>query len=127
MTMDVQSAIAPPASFYERIGGTPVIKEAVERFYRRLVDDPELATYFTGDLTTLKRHQAALLVQVLGGRREYDGRDLAVAHAPLRIPESHFQRVVFYLVGTLWEMGAPTDIVMAVGLTVAGLRDQIVS
>jgi hemoglobin len=117
---------APP-SMYDRIGGAPTIREAVDRFYRRLLEDPELAPYFTGDLTELKRHQAALLSQVLGGPAGYAGRDLKAAHQPLNIPAQHFRRVVFYLVGTVWELGAPMDVVMAIGETVSSLQDQIVS
>jgi hemoglobin len=112
---------------YERIGGAPALREAVDRFYRRLVEDPELAGYFTGDLTGLKQHQAALLASVLGGPSNYSGRDLAAAHATLGITPQHFQRVAFYLVGTLWELGAPMDIIMAVGMTVMSLQGQVVT
>lgn len=113
-------------TMYERIGGGPAIREAVDRFYRRLVEDPELAGYFGGDLTALKRHQAALLTQVLGGPAGYTGRDIQQAHANLDITPEHFRRVVFYLVGTVWELGAPMDIVMAIGETVFSLQDQVV-
>jgi hemoglobin len=112
---------------YDRIGGAPAIREAVDRFYRRLLDDPELAGYFEGDLSGLKRHQAALLTQVLGGPVQYEGRDLTEAHESLAIPKAHFQRVVFYLVGTLWELGAPMDVIMATGETVASLENHIVT
>ncbi len=112
---------------YERIGGAPAIREAVDRLYRRLLEDPELARYFDGDLTALKRHQAALLTQVLGGPAEYDGRDLKQAHAHLGITPEHFRRVVFYLVGTVWELGAPMDIVMAIGETVWSLQNDVVT
>lgn len=113
-------------TMYERVGGGPAIQETVERFYRRLLEDPDLVAYFPPDLTALKRHQAALLTQVLGGPSAYEGRDLAFAHAGLNISGEHFRKVVFYLVGTLWELGAPMDVVMAVGLTVSGLEEQIV-
>ncbi|HEU4423145.1 MAG TPA: group 1 truncated hemoglobin [Pilimelia sp.] len=112
---------------YDRIGGAPAIREAVDRFYRRLLDDPELAGYFEGDLSGLKRHQAALLTQVLGGPVQYEGRDLTEAHESLAISKAHFQRVVFYLVGTLWELGAPMDVIMATGETVASLESRIVT
>lgn len=114
-------------SMYERIGGGSAIQEAVDRFYRRLLADEDLAGYFGDDLTELKRHQAALISQVLGGPANYGGRDLRAAHAGLNITEEHFRKVVFYLVGTLWEMGAPMDIVMAVGLTVSSLQSQVVA
>jgi hemoglobin len=114
-------------SMYERAGGGPAIREAVDRFYHRLLADPELASYFAGDLTELKRHQAALLSQVLGGPSAYTGRDLAAAHARLNITPEQFQKVVFYLVGTLWELEVPMDITMAVGLTVSSLQSQVVA
>jgi hemoglobin len=123
---DASVETAPAPSAYERIGGAATIREAVDRFYRRLQADPELAGYFSGDLTALKQHQAALLTQVLGGPGRYEGRDLGEAHAPLRIPGAHFRRVVFYLVGTVWELGAPMDVVMAIGETVSSLQGQIV-
>lgn len=112
---------------YDRIGGAPAIREAVDRFYRRLVEDPELTGYFQGDLSGLKRHQAALLTQVLGGPGQYEGRDLGEAHESLRIPKAHFQRVVFYLVGTLWELDVPMAVIMSIGETVASLESQIVT
>jgi hemoglobin len=126
-TMAVPQSPPQPPSMYDRIGGAPTIREAVDRFYRRLLDDPELAGYFEGDLTALKRHQAALLTQVLGGPGRYEGRDLSQAHASLRISSAHFQRVVFYLVGTVWELGAPMDVVMAIGATVASLESAVVT
>lgn len=115
------------ATMYERVGGAPAIREAVERFYRRVLEDPDLVGYFPPDLTGLKAHQAALLTQVLGGPSAYAGRDLGAAHTGLNITPEHFQKVVFYLVGTLWELDAPMDIVMAVGLTVSSLKDQVVA
>lgn len=132
--MTADNAVAPEEtavtaeapSMYERIGGAPTIREAVDRFYRRLLADEELAPYFAGDLTTLKQHQAALLTQVLGGPARYAGRDLKTAHESFKIPATHFRRVVFYLVGTVWELGAPMDVVMAIGETVSSLQGQIV-
>ena len=114
-------------SMYERVGGAPALREAVDRFYRRLLEDPELAGYFTGDLTGLKQHQAALLAQVLGGPSNYGGRDLAAAHASLGITTEHFQRVANNHKNTLWELGAPMDIIMAVGTTVMSLQGQVVT
>jgi hemoglobin len=124
-TMTATPTSAP--TMYDRIGGAAAIREAVDRFYRRLLDDPQLAGYFHGDLAALKRHQAALLTQVLGGPGRYQGEDLDKAHAHLRIPRGDFRRVVFYLVGTVWEMGAPMDVIMAIGETVASLESQIVT
>jgi hemoglobin len=112
---------------YARIGGGPAIRTAVDRFYRLVLDDPELAPYFADvDLARLKRHQAQLLSSVLGGSEEYTGRDLAAAHLGRGITGAHYAKVVDHLVGVLRELDAPADVIEAVAQTVGGVRDQIV-
>jgi hemoglobin len=120
-------AAAPARSAYDRLGGAAAIRLAVERFYALLLEDPDLRPYFPTDLAPLKRHQVALLTQVLGGPGRYAGRDMAAAHRALAVTDEHFDRVVDYLVATMLILHAPRDIVEAVEQTVAGLRDQIVS
>src|SRR5690606_12837209 len=116
------------ASYYDQLGGTPTVKEAVDRFYRLLLDDGELVGYFTGvDLAELKAHQVRLLSHVLGGPNEYDGRDLAAAHGHLGITEAHYEKVGEYLTGVLSTMGAGEEIVSAVGATLASVAPQIVT
>ena len=71
-TTDTTDAGESPDSHYDRVGGRPAIREVVERFYVRVLDDAELAPYFTdADMAQVKRHQVLLLSQVLGG--EIDG------------------------------------------------------
>jgi len=116
------------ASFYDRVGGAPAIKEAVERLYRLILGDPELAGYFDNvDMPKQKAHLAALLAKVLGGPDGYAGRDLAVAHEGLGITVEHYAKVGGYLVGVLRELGVDEDIVAAVAATLAAVRDQIVA
>ncbi len=114
-------------SHYARIGGGPAIRAAVDKFYQLLLDDPELRPYFTGDLARLKRHQAALLTEVLGGPAGYRGRDLGEAHAPLAITAEHYRKVGNYLTGVLWILQVPEDIIADVAAVVGSLHDQIVA
>jgi hemoglobin len=115
------------ATHFERIGGTPAVREAVERFYTRVLEDPELASYFTdADVGEIKRHQVLLLSQVLGGPQGYDGRELGEAHRGLGITETHYDRVVDHLVAVLVELGAPEDTIGAAGEVVAGVKADIV-
>jgi hemoglobin len=115
------------ASAYRRLGGAATVRTAVDRFYALVLDDDELRPYFPADLTSLKRHQVALLTQVLGGPGRHEGRDMAAAHAALHVTGAHFDRVVDYLVGTLWILHAPADIIAAVAQAVTGLRADIVA
>jgi hemoglobin len=115
-------------SYFDELGGTPTVKEAVDRFYRAVLDDGELADYFQGvDLPQLKAHQVKLISHVLGGPNEYVGRDLADAHSHLGVTDEHYQKVGAYLTGVLTDMGAREEIVTAVGTTLASVAPQIVT
>jgi hemoglobin len=116
-----------PATHYDRIGGAPAVREAVDRFYARVLDDAELAPYFTdADIAQVKRHQVLLLSQVLGGPQAYGGRELGEAHRGLGVTETHYDRVVDHLVAVLTELGAPPDTIAAAGEVVAGVKADIV-
>lgn len=116
-----------PATHYERLGGAPAIREAVDRFYTLVLADAELAPYFTGsDVAQVKRHQVLLLSQVLGGPAAYDGRDLGEAHRGLGVTDAHYDKVVGHLVSVLVELGAEDDSIAAAGAVVAGVKPDIV-
>jgi len=116
-----------PDSHYARVGGRPAISEVVEQFYARVLDDDELAPYFTDvDVAAVKRHQVLLLSQVLGGPSEYTGRDLGVAHRGLGITSDHYDKVVGHLVAVLTELGADDELLAAAGGVVASVKGDIV-
>jgi hemoglobin len=115
-------------SDYERVGGGPAVTAVVDRFYTTVLADPQLSGYFENvDLPRLKRHQVLLVSQVLGGPAQYDGRDLASAHATLDVTKDDFGRVVEHLVAALKEASVPPDIIDRVGSTLAGTEADIVT
>ena len=115
-------------SDYDLVGGGPAVAQVVEVFYQRVTADAELAHYFEGvDLNRLKRHQALLVSQVMGGPTAYDGRELNVAHAPLGITDEAFDRVVAHLAATLADAGVPDDVIGRVGGALGGTRSDIVT
>jgi hemoglobin len=70
-TEQAQELEAEEASFYQRIGGGPALQLAVSEFYRLVLADEALKTYFANtDMSTLKKHQAALLAGVRLGAVE---------------------------------------------------------
>ena len=94
--------VAPAPSMYERIGGADTVRSVVDRLYLLIIEDERLRAYFDDvDLTGQQRHMAALLSQVLGGPKEYEGRELLEAHAP-------------------------GDVIEAVGEVLAASRSQVV-
>ena len=114
-------------SDYEAVGGGPAVKAVVDDFYRRVLGDPQLMPYFEGiDMTPLKRHQALLVGNVLGGGPDYDGRPLSAAHAGLGITDADFDRVVTHLAAALTDAGVPDGIIDRAGAAVLATRPDIV-
>jgi hemoglobin len=129
--MSTQAREGPPTSTaptpYERIGGGPALRLAVDRFYAAVVSDPDLAPYFVDiELSKLKAHQAALLTKLLGGPDGYAGRDLADGHRGLGITDEHYAKVGAHLIGVLTDLSVPDDIIAAIGETLQAVRPQIV-
>lgn len=127
MAENTMGSTSATASHYDRLGGAESIRAAVDRFYAAVLDDPELAGYFTDiDVARLKRHQVLLLGQVLGGPQNYDGRDLGEAHRGLGITDGHYGKVVRHLVTVFTEMGAAADTIAAAGEVLDNVKPQIV-
>jgi uroporphyrinogen-III synthase len=110
------------------VGGTPGIREAVERLYARLVADPAVSHYFEAvDMPRLKRHQVLLLSELLGGPARYLGRDLAQAHSGLQITAGDFHAVIDHLVTVLTELEVEPSVVATIQDTLLGFERDVVS
>jgi methyl-accepting chemotaxis protein len=119
---------AQTPSLFERLGGVPAIKLAVEQFYERVLADPELAPFFADtNMAWLKARQNAFFIQALGGPPVYKGRDMRSAHAHLPIEPRHFERVAGHLADTLRALNVPQSLVDEVLLRVAPLADEVVN
>ncbi|MDP9792639.1 hemoglobin [Catenuloplanes nepalensis] len=114
-------------TLYESIGGEPAVRAAVDEFYRRVVNDPDLAGYFAGvDLARLKAHQRAFIAAAVGGPAAYHGRSMSDAHAGLGITGPAFDAVVAHLAGTLSGLGVPAQEITRIAGALAPLRADIV-
>ena len=114
-------------SDYEAVGGGPAIAAVVDRFYGLVLDDDRLRDYFDGvEMARLKRHQVALVSQVMGGPVEYTGRDLRAAHEGKGISRDHFGAVAGHLVTALSEAGVEPAIIDRTVTAVAGTEPDIV-
>ena len=116
------------STLYERLGGEAAIGVAVDVFYRRVLADSELASFFEHvDMRRLRAHQLAFLSQALGGPRRYSGASMAKAHARLAITQHHFNLVAAHLVETLRELGVTQQIINEVCSAVVPLASEIVN
>lgn len=116
-------------TLYERIGGAVAVEQAVDIFYRKVLNDPLLAAYF--EFTDMDRQfarQRAFLTMVFGGPDRYDGRQLREAHAPLvrkGVGEQHFQAVVQHLLDTLVELDVAADDIEEVRRIAMSVHDDV--
>jgi hemoglobin len=115
------------SSIYESIGGAPAVSAAVDSFYERVWDDPDLLDYFaTTDRDQLKAHQRAFLTMALGGPADYPGRSMAEAHRGRGITGEAFDRVVGHLADTLAELGVDAPTIGVIAEKLLPLKPEIV-
>ena len=91
-------------SLYERVGGEPGIARLVNSFYARVLDDKNLADFFSNThIDRLKNMQKEFFSVALGGPIEYSDMDLTRAHQGRGIRVMHFRGFVDHLIDTLSE------------------------
>jgi hemoglobin len=122
-----QDLVEEKPSHFERVGGGPAIRAAVDRFYELVLGDATLAPFFAGtDMARQKGHMAALLTTVLGGPDNYQGRDLGVAHQGMGITAQQYRLVSSYLVQTFTEFGVDADIIADAGAVLTQVAPSII-
>ena len=92
------------SSLYERVGGEEGISLLVNSFYAKVLDDKELAKFFSSThIDQLKNMQKEFFSLALGGPSKYSGLDLSHAHQGRAIQTVHFKSFVNHLFDTLSE------------------------
>src|SRR5437868_6073134 len=100
----------------------------VEKFYERVLADPNLVPFFARtNLNWLRKRQVQFFAQALGGPAEYPGRDMKTAHEHLAIRQNHFDRVADHLAKTLQSLGTSPPLIEEVIARVALLQAEIVN
>ena len=114
-------------SDYDAVGGGQAVAAVVDRFYVLILDDDRLRGYFDGvEMDRLKRHQTALVSQVMGGPVEYTGRQLRTVHQGKGISTDAFTAVAGHLVTALTEAGVEPAIIDRTVTAVAGTAPDII-
>jgi hemoglobin len=109
---------------YQTHAGSHALDAAVDRFYQRVTEDPDLDFYFAGkDMQRPKVHHGA----APGGLARYNGAGPRRAASRLHIEQWHFDAVAGHLAGTLEDLSVPDELVGAVVERIAPLASQIVS
>ncbi len=96
-------------SLYERIGGEETVKQAVEIFYKKILEDPMLQPFFAGiDMDRLYKKQVSFMTFAFGGPSDYTywQKGLRNVHAgsiKKGMTDLHFDRAILHLVASLKE------------------------
>lgn len=85
-------------SLYDRIGGEAAVNAAVDLFYRKVLADDRINSFFADvDMEQQAAKQKAFLTMVMGGPNNYSGEDMRKGHAHLverGLNDSHFDAVM---------------------------------
>ncbi len=118
-------------SLFERVGGAAAVEAAVDLFYRKVLADPKINSFFESvDMDEQRAKQKSFLTMVFGGPNTYSGKDLRTAHASLvarGLDGGHFDAVAGHLQATLNELGVATDVVQEIMTTAAGTRNDVLN
>ena len=115
-------------TIFDAVGGDDAVQRAVAQLYGRLLQDPEVSSFFDGvDMITLQRHMRGFAAALIGGPDHYTGKGITAAHASLGISDTDFDAFLAHLVDTLIEMGAPDETISRVGNLITPLRGHVVS
>jgi len=114
------------ASLYERLGGDVAIEKAVDIFYDRLLDDPDVGHFFiNSDIPNLRRKQMIFMAYVFGKHGPNPGVDLRHAHTNVvmqGLDHGHYGIVADHLRETLEGLGVPDPEVQEVVAILESVR-----
>lgn len=98
-------------SLYQKLGGPDGVARLIEQFYLRVLDDPDLAPFFTHvSIDGLKRMQQEFFAVALGETTAHSGRSLSAAHHGRGIHAKHVGLFIQKLMDTLQAEGVSEEI-----------------
>jgi hemoglobin len=113
-------------SLFEKFGGIEGIAPVVDEFYKRVLGDEAVNSFFDHtNMEQMRKHQTHFLSFALGGPNQYTGKSMENAHKGLNLQPQHFQFIVKHLHDTLVHFNVgQQDIAKVLGL-IAPLKDNI--
>jgi hemoglobin len=119
------------ATLFQRIGGEAAVEAAVDIFYRKVLADARIRTFFNAvDMDAQRAKQKAFLSMAFGGPKKYTGKDMREAHKKLvakGLNDSHFDAVAGHLQATLDELKVPKALAAEVMAIAGGARKDVLN
>ncbi len=118
-------------SLFEKIGGDAAVNAAVDVFYRKVLADDRISSFFEGvDMDKQAAKQKAFLTMAFGGPNNYSGEDMRKGHAHLvdqGLNDAHFDAVMENLGATLKELGVADDLISQAAAIAESTRNDVLS
>ena len=119
------------ASLYERLGGEAAVDAAVDIFYRKVLSDDRISSFFDDvDMEAQVAKQKGFLTMVFGGPNNYTGKDMREGHKHLverGLNDSHVDAVIEDLGATLKELGVADADIQEVADIANSVRDDVLN
>ncbi len=117
-------------TLYEKIGGEPAVDAAVDLFYKKILANDSVNSFFEGvDMDKQQRMMKGFLTFAFGGPNNYSGKGMKVAHRRLveekGLNDSHFDAVMGDLGATLVELGVPDELISEAAAIAESVRDDV--
>jgi len=129
-----QTVVEEPAvesTLYRQLGGAAAVDAAVDVFYRKVLSDGRINSFFEGvDMDRQIGRQKAFLTMAFGGPHGYTGADLRRGHRHLvarGLNDSHFDAVVELLGMSLAELGVASALIAQVAAIAESKRNDILN
>lgn len=118
-------------NLFDQLGGHDAVEAAVDNFYRKVLIDDRVSSFFDGvDMDRQRAKQKAFLTMAFGGPNNYSGRDMRTSHAPLvakGLNASHVDVIIELLGATLREMGVAEPLIQQVAAIAESARNDVLS
>ncbi len=116
-------------SLYEQLGGSPAVDAAVDIFYRKVLVDDRISSFFDGlDMDTQIAKQKGFLTMAFGGPNAYTGKSMRDGHAHLvrrGLNDSHVDAVLELLAASLRELGVTEPLIAQVAAIAESTRNDV--
>ena len=105
-------AVRRTDSLYAQLGGKANLTAVVEKFYEKMLADPEIKPFFArATMPLVRQRQMQFLTQALGGPADPKNRATQPGHAQLLPDPRHFDRAATHLAMALSEIELSPDLV----------------
>tara|TARA_R110000868_G_scaffold8205_3_gene42457 strand:+ start:45741 stop:46109 length:369 start_codon:yes stop_codon:yes gene_type:complete len=116
-------------TLYNRLGGEAAVDAAVDIFYRKVLADDRVNTFFEGvDMEKQAAKQKGFLTMVFGGPNNYTGQNMRDGHRHLvkeGLNDSHVDAIIEILGATLKELGIGDADIAEVAAIANSVRDDV--